>query len=148
MVPLGSSRKPLSGHSRVTRTRFHRIPEKPQKPAQKIKVTFVKNLCKLTSNVIYWIHKVKEGIKMIIKNRYMVFGGWEYEGYDFIGFYDSLDGLIAKNDESYSVGDKGGGWDYINVVDLMDCGAVRGESGNEDMKWVEFGIVESMVNSK
>jgi len=86
----------------------------------------------------------------------MVFGGWEYEGYDFIGFYDSLDGLIVKevrstcfgDSERYSVGDKGGGWDYINVVDLMECGAVRGESGNEDMKWVEFGDVESMVGSK
>jgi hypothetical protein len=91
---------------------------------------------------------------MNIKNRYMVFGGYNYEGYDFVGFYDSLDGLIIKEvrsskfgeSVSYRVRDKGSSnFDYINVVDLMGCGAVRGESGNEDMKWIEYGVVESWV---
>ena len=81
---------------------------------------------------------------MNIKNRYVVFGGWNCEGYDFIGFYDSLDGLIMKEGDYYRVGGSGS-YDYVNVIDLMNSGAVRGESGNEDMKWVEFGDVESMV---
>lgn len=84
---------------------------------------------------------------MDIKNRYMVFGGWSYEGYDFIGFYNSLDGLIVKDGDYYRV-EGSGSYDYVNVVDLMNCGAVRGDSGNDDMKWVEFGDVESMVGHK
>lgn len=82
---------------------------------------------------------------MNIKNRYMLFGGWNYEGYDFIGFYDSLDGLIVKiNDSAYSGYSVNGGsshYDYVNVVDLMNSGAVRGESGNDDMKWVDYSAL-------
>ena len=80
---------------------------------------------------------------MNIKNRYMVFGGWNYEGYDFIGFYNSLDGLVMKDGDYYRV--NGSCYDFVNVVDLMNSGAVRGESGNEDMEWVDRSVFVNKV---
>jgi hypothetical protein len=37
-----------------------------------MKVTFIKNLCKTSSCVIYWIHKVKEGRTMTLSKKDMV----------------------------------------------------------------------------